>query len=66
MLDCLIKKTTHLITVQGCEWFAAVHPPSFCACVGMSLGDLYLHWENAKEKYYYEVSDIGFTCQLLY
>jgi hypothetical protein len=65
MLDCLIEKTTHLITVQGCEWVAAVYPLSLCACVGMSLGDLYLYWENAKDKDYYEVNDIGFISQLL-
>jgi len=66
MLDCRIKKTAHLITMQVCEWVAAVHPPSFCARVGISFGDFFLHWENAKDKDYYEVSDVGFTCKLLY
>ena len=35
--------TTHFLPKPGCEWFGTRPPCTFCACIGMSRGDLYLY-----------------------
>lgn len=41
MLSRRAPRPTHLL-VLGHKWFGALPPPLFCACIGMSWGNLYL------------------------